>query len=503
MSALPIMEIRDRIINNSPQDYKSQEVSLNAHCQSGSRRFVIVTEKGIIDEPLIIASSFPDWGDISGDPKDYPEDWVCIESERFATGVIGWHHAEEILLDDYWTSLTFNVPEVKRQSHTDLPPIYFYAGEGGWRTVRHYWQKLIRGDIEEEKELEAEGVIQIGFDHNPLVIERGNNEVQLTVNNRRIIELNGELKLEAPEGIALSEDKLTLEGINLNKSFSKRLTLKCNDNDLPSRVYMIKKAEFNIKEERRIIEIDNGSLTMKSAPDYKGSIFSIERNGIERILSSFPKPGNFGQERPWYGGIQPVIHGESFQLHKEKFAYEIVEKIGLQGVEWRGVKVLCEPEHRLYRWLRLETEYLTASDSDIIAIISRYINKTTASQKFNGGIRIFLRIGCERDSILHFQRDGKSYRKKRTNRYASGVNCGSWAALENPKTNELEIIVVARGIDIFAFDYSEDLGMHPTISKEFTLKPEEAKEIVSYLIIRDNKINPEDYSVMTNLRELP
>ena len=78
---------------------------------------------------------------------------------------------------------------------------------------------------------------------------------------------------------------------------------------------------------------------------------------------------------------------------------ERAQRTGAQGVVWRGAKVMCKPKHKDMRGLRIEGSYLTTGGSNVLAVVSRYVNLTSAPWDLHAGIVAFAQPGGSRERL--------------------------------------------------------------------------------------------------------
>lgn len=92
-----------------------------------------------------------------------------------------------------------------------------------------------------------------------------------------------------------------------------------------------------------IVESTNGSITIKSAPDFYPGIYSLKVNGAEWLDTSFPNLKAKSWWNPWAGGMKTAPSGmNTFSLKKEKHDAFSVEKYDSQGNKWSGLGIKTE-----------------------------------------------------------------------------------------------------------------------------------------------------------------
>ena len=365
--------------------------------------------------------------------------------------------------------------------------------------------------------------MQVETTPSPLVATRHAIETGLCVSRRGRNPLDGELVLTAPEGWRIAPDRFSIEDARLHAPFASAAKLTAPDKAGPGvyRVHAALHTAFSdythtlpamllgdgsgveVREKGDLIEVANGRMRLRVAPAFYGSVISIETDDAEHLVSPYPEAGNFGWMRPWHGGVHPFIHWNPGELHKESFLWEEAACQGTQGVAWRGVKVLCEPKHKELRGLRIEVAYLTAGGSNVVAVVSRYVNRTSAPRDFHAGIVAFAQPGGSREDLEGVvERHGVVHHKKHTlqSRDLRGDN---WIAIHNSRSDDAAVLVsTAHRKEVFVDD-SGIAGMHLSAAHNVRIEPEEANEAVCYFVLTKGIEQARAYAVLSRLDKLP
>ena len=431
--------------------------------QGRATQLALPTANGIIREPLSDWDSYPAGiGDALKGPEDLVETWFAAEFDRSVTGII-WNTKAQ--LEFGWGSgITFDLEELPANSTLCAPPIYVVVGMGDWETVRGWWRRLVLPATEREKEKEtpqAKRVLRIHTDRAPLLLTADETNTQILVENERGQAVSGELSFAAdaldihPVTFAVknvSRDNAAMAAITIKESggFGAgyiRASLETITSTQTFKLPVVRissKGRVQIQEnENDTINVDNGVIAYQVAPSFLGSVISIKTGGINHLHSTYPKPQPFLWANPWYGGIHPFIEETTDDsLSREKFTGYPVAISGETGLQWSGVRVQCAPKHRDLRWLKLETDYLTLPGSDLVAMVSRWINLTDARQTVHGGLAIWAAVGGDRSkAIVHWSKDGEPRQPHRRGPFSMGIRGSKWAAIENPETgHRLEAI---------------------------------------------------------------
>jgi len=241
---------------------------------------------------------------------------------------------------------------------------------------------------------------------------------------------------------------------------------------------------------QRVVSVDNGWMRLLVAPACAGAAIALEQGGVNHLLSSFPTPRSFVWLNPWHGGISPVLlplddewvgPGNTGRMWKEEWRYALIPPRRRATVSWAGVRVASDLGRDKLRGLRLEMDYLTAGGSNVLAVVARLVNTTTAP--FGGMLmtQAYLQVGGERGkTVLHHlgQR-----RLLRVRDHEWGAFCGSWAGVENVETGQCMAMVAAQpGGDILLMDFGLD-GPHLFNTTRLAIAPLDTVEMTMYLVL--------------------
>jgi hypothetical protein len=141
--------------------------------------------------------------------------------------------------------------------------------------------------------------------------------------------------------------------------------------------------------------IDNGRTRFAVAPNFSGSLSSWKEGGTNHLLSPYPEQKTFGWMSPWYGGLTPLArHGHEMpgKLGEETFASEAVDATDGRGIAWRGVRVSCEMVREQLVGLATDLDFLTVGGSNVLKLVYRARNLTTARRRLGYGWLAFWQL---------------------------------------------------------------------------------------------------------------
>jgi ribosomal protein S18 acetylase RimI-like enzyme len=117
------------------------------------------------------------------------------------------------------------------------------------------------------------------------------------------------------------------------------------------------------------VEVMNGSISIKAAPDFYPGIYSLNVNGKEWLDHSFPNLTAKSWWNPWAGGMKTAPTGaNTFSLKKEKHTAFSVEKFDQQGNKWSGIAIHTDiHEHPQWKGVQYVQYYLMLSGIPVLA----------------------------------------------------------------------------------------------------------------------------------------
>ena len=541
----PAIKIEHRVINNS---MSAQKFKLRLHSHAQLRgRLTLPTKNGLLHQVTSGWGSFPEGEtDASKKPEDYAETWSACEDSVCVVGMV-WPACEENEFGRGLPHLQFDLPEIPPQSYIDLEPLYIIAGRGNWEMVRKYWRWLYQpSEIIETRKPVKHPILEVGFENKPLFVANQEIQTKVSVTNNRGKALNAKLNLEIRSAKTQFSHRSArtefspreITGVNRDNPFEQDTSLTYSDltphseeakfflktdvetQEFTAPIVILGDSDSGVKfgESEKTLTLDNGFFKLKIAPEFLGSVIALERDGVNHLMTAYPNERPFVWINPWHGGIHPVIGwiGDT-RFAKEQFSGEQISRLGKNGIRWHGYKLTCDVEHQDYRWFRREIEYLTIGGSNLIALVNRCINKTDAPMGTDSGVAAWLQPGgTTQNTILHYEQSTPLYgqnvstdmrERRRRHRHRGGYltefNCGKWAAVENPETNDVFIMITSyQQGELEAMDLVND-GAHLYASTWFGLEANETKEDVTWLVLCDSLEEALAYRVLSEAWELP
>jgi ribosomal protein S18 acetylase RimI-like enzyme len=484
---------------------------------------VYPTELGLIRSPDRTHGGFPgDELDLFDPGGRFVESWAAFEIDGSVRGLL-WPADAGIDMQWSWLpNIHLDLGEIPAGETRIAPPIYAVTGPGEWKLVRDWWTKLIPRGEESKLVLDPVPVLDVKSSPSPILLTSERQTVAIDVNNRRGVSVHGALRFEAP-ALSIAPASLTLPAVNRKRPLQAEVTVDapmrplagfmraeldsvpCPESFRLPFVRLAGEGEMRVYEEPDgRIRVSNGLLTLRVAPDFKGSLTSLQRDGVEHLFSAFPMARPHIWWNPWHGGVCPAVNGKRLDLTREKFHGQPVERAGERGICWRGVRVACSLQHRDWRWLGLETEYLTLPGSNIVALVSRWTNGTDAAAELeDAGVEAYLQVGGSlTGGILHWICAGERKRRVPGGFGAGGSGTAPWAAVENPQSGDVLELIASDPAARVAFGTIDDAYMLEARGS-VSLEPGETKEILSWLVLCRTGDDLDSYASLADVRKLP
>ncbi|MDI6740239.1 MAG: hypothetical protein QME74_07730, partial [Candidatus Edwardsbacteria bacterium] len=398
------LQIRHRLVNGTSAVLNFQlNQTVWALLDAARQRRVIPLADGLV-EISGMSSFWPLGEELPKRPGEYCEPWWAWESPDTLVGLV-WPGATGI----EYPGLTYDFGRIEPGQSAATEACYLMVGQGNHETVRRWYGRHILGrNPGDHAPLPVRPRLRAGWATPVLFLPAGETvERELTVVNDSRSAMATEIALELPRQVSAEPGMIRYDDVALGKSGSARVKLRADGagpgiGTIRFKVGIEHRADpFGIiplgpngskvtvaKSQDKGLEswtIDNGSSLFKVSPDFLGTLYSWQSEGIEHLLSSFPEPGNFSWERPWYGGLytmaaDPQQWGINL-ITKEKFTASPLERTGKTGLNWQGIKVASMLTGKTTRGLKLEIEYLTlpaAAGCDLLATVLRIVNPTAA-----------------------------------------------------------------------------------------------------------------------------
>jgi GNAT superfamily N-acetyltransferase len=506
--------------NSNPATPYKIQLSLGGFIGSGNHLQVLPLADGILREEAIEEEFFASSREVPKHKEDWAETWYCAEFPD--TGEITailfdpsiFHETSGVT----FLNFTFQVPPVKPNSNVKLPPVYMITGNGTWHQVQNLWRQLFLGKFSAAKPTQLpHNVLEVTSQPFPLLIKAEKQfTVPIILRHHVYRPLEGKLSLTAPKGWQITPKSVAFKEVQRKKPFKLPVTFTASNAtspepqilplqihakttahsytfDLPiilssktGKVQVNKRRE----EDNDIFVLDNGSYQMKVAPAFSGTVYSLtdKSSGINYLKSLFPKAGPMVWINPWFGGVCcnpfPIDHDSWLptRLHHEVWTGKPVEL-----KNWKGVALKMKPgkEERRFKGFRFEFLILTQPHSNIMKLISRYVNLSSAPREINHRLEVSVLPGGTMTGLeTVVPRSTRLWHRRRATNHAYAQATAPYIGIEHPKRGESLIFISPHGPEgaIEVWDMPPDI-VELKCFDHISMPSKVTKERVGYVVI--------------------
>jgi len=527
VTASPLLQVRYRVVNNGAMAHKFQvKPSLRLSDQDAAQIALPRKERLVIER----ASEFPSaHGDFPRKPEGMAEQWVALSRAGQVAGAIWDKDVVEHEFDWGCLHLYFAERALEPQGAVNVGPFYLYVGPGDWRDVRRAWQRIAGTAARRPEPLpEPARSHAFGLSPVPLVTLTGQVETRLCTDSVREREMKGRIIVEPPPGWQVDGAEFSLEGLAREKPLEETLHLAAPDTKIgavagqlhlettqfdevrPFTVIRLgdEKASVRVEEgqeaDQSLWVIANGRCAWTLAPAFHGGAIAWREAGseINHLMTAFPDDGALGWLKPWFGGIRPILvpagddeRGWPGKLHEETFVAAPFEAADARGLPWRGVQLVASLKREGFEGLRAEIAYLTLGGSNVLKVVYRLVNETSAYRRAVPGLFAFLQVdGRHENSVLH----GDGLQRKRTPQMSWPL-VGDWGAVVNPSSGRAVVMAGASGKKhITLMDWGVD-GGYLFFDNRVTLAAHDSHELVAYLALTGSLDEARRYRSLSSL----
>lgn len=454
--------------------------------------------------------------DIPKQPEAFAERWGAFTSERGTLGVL-WDDSIEENEFSWSVALVSKPLACHPQQWTPAGTIYLHIGPGDWRAVRAHARRLAGQDgVPEPIPATARKVRDVRFEPSPLIALDDTITAKFVVDNLRNQPLEGQVHLALPGGVSANRVDFEVQDVRIDNPLAENVTLalpsqaaayevdallctRIDDARFPVPVIRLgHRGAVDVTEEDGAFIFDNGRTRFGVAPGFGAALFRWEENGVNHTLSPYPEVSMFDWMNPWYGGITPTAqrsgdHDFPGKLHREAFTGEVVALPDARGIPWRGVRVAADLQREWMLGLRVELDYLTVGNSNVLKVIYRVRNRTMARRNFNlGALSFWQPDGTSEHNVLH-----SDELERKPNPFIVWAESRHWASVTNGETGRTLIQVspypITRMIDW-------GTGGHLSFFADVDVPPEGVVERVVYLALSPSLAEAKRYIPLKDVK---
>ncbi|MFQ6127363.1 MAG: GNAT family N-acetyltransferase [Thermoplasmata archaeon] len=511
MSSNDLVQILPILENKGKKKFEGR-IQFFVHRELHEDKMTIPSKYGMIQEE-VVQDDFPDWMEDVPKRGYFSETWIHAGNQETGLGMI-WdpESSGEVELGGWGMTITLDCPEVKPGEKRELPPLHLVVANRDWKRVRKTWLQLSRGQVESEESISPRRVLEIATHPEPLVLE-DETEFKLTVRNSRNKKIDAKIRLDFPANLRANRRTFEAEDLCLENPFEEYIRLKASriglgvffakarlytplyDDVLQLPIVVIgKPGSVSVRERKGKIRVDNGLMNFTVVPGFAGCITSLQKDGMEWVLSAYPSQSQLSWIRPWYGGLTPIAMKETFlgKLHEERFTHEKVTR-----GRWKGVRVqtTAKRDEKL-RGLKVSTEYLTRPRSNVVAVLQDFMNTGKSSLYFEGGCFGFFLVEGSRRTSAYFSRSGWRQRKY-TKWGAFSISDNRTIVVSNSRKRESVCLVSpSRRCKVMLFDLARE-GKHILATSMMSLTPRESRRLINYIVLSTTPNEAKKYHVLS------
>ena len=524
LSNLPLVEVRDTLINGSPARV---EVRLRSPVQLRGDRVAMMTAKGIVRDTGRGGGRWPGEHRLGDKGSDWPEGWIANEDPEGITAGLLWERADRVEGNGGWNMIEQALPAVKPGQSAQAGPLFIFAGDGDFFTVRRWWQRLFGPMVvREQRRPKTRVAFEFGLRPDPLVLHGREARAKLAADSLGQLKLQGKLSLSAPEGLRVRPRSMDFRNVSAKRGAAGQVAVS-RSASLPEGAYPVEctgRLDRAIYRERNwvialgdasakvtvaragergeLFQIGNGVLALTVAPGFQGSAISLERAGAQLLRSAYPEARSLAWENPWFGGIQPGLGSVGRELFKERFTAREVERRGRQGILWRGLRLTCSPKEDRGRNDRLALDYLLAPGSDILAVVVRTTRRTGTSGWIEGGFTLWpVLAGSYLDAVLSASSESRTSRVRCD--LGGGLSGDRWVIAEHPKAGQA-VLMACRGGEsgVGGVVFGRD-GYFLNCGRRAVNEAQETRESVFYVCFTETPRARDLAEALSQLQALP
>jgi hypothetical protein len=379
--------------------------------------------------------------------------------------------------------------------------------------VRAHARRLAGIDGEEEPlPVQTRPLCDARLEPSPLVTVDDRVEATLTVDNLRARPVTGQAQLVMPAGLTADRSAFELEQVTITAplaqaidlSFAPKatayegtLSLRTQLFDREIALHAIRlgtRAPVQISGGKDTWTIDNGRTRFEVAPGFSGALSAWVEDGVDHLISPYPEVKTFGWMSPWYGGLMPLaMHGHNDmpgKLGQETFTADKVAAPDARDIPWAGVRVRCQMAREQLVGLVLELDYLTVGQSNVLKLVYRVRNETTAQRHLGYGWLTFWQLdGTSAHNTLH-----SAEIQRKPTAWESWSEAGKWGLVTNAETGRTAVMVSPYPT-VRLIDWG-DVGGHLAFFDEIQVPASGVAERVCYLALCGDMAEAKRYAAL-------
>jgi hypothetical protein len=293
----------------------------------------------------------------------------------------------------------------------------------------------------------------------PLVTLDDDVTAKLVVDNLRARAIAGSAELSTPAGLSAGKCAFELSEVTRDRPFEASIALVLEPGAAVYESWLSLSTQlFDRKVALHIVRlgtrdpvavaaegetwmIDNGRTRFTIIPGFAGTLASWVEGGVEHLISPYPEVKTFGWMSPWYGGLTPLALSDGEdppgKLGNETFTVGPVEATDARGIPWSGVRLCTQMVRDKLLGLALELDYLTVGQSNVLKLVYRVRNATSAQRGLDGGWLSFWQLDGTREHNTLYSAEVE----RKPTPWESESEAGTWGLNSNAQSGRTAVLV--------------------------------------------------------------
>ncbi|HET7656648.1 MAG TPA: GNAT family N-acetyltransferase, partial [Bacillales bacterium] len=322
------------------------------------------------------------------DSSKVTENWIFSRHDGHEPRGLCWSPTYQVRFEDWFIYFEHNFGRLGGHQSIQTEPTFLSIGAfHDWQDFRAFARQKSVVDPEPAKK----DVTFAVNDHNPVV----GDAVKAVLKEAKSTYFDGTIELKSDSGKVEEQsfaaaDKKNVAEFNFNLPKDRKLQLfKAEAQfkpqlDVNRNALVLQPTKESVKTEKvereGVIsyEASNGLITLKAAPDFFPTLYSLQYKENEWMHHSFPKPTARSWWNPWPGGIGNHIQGlNANSIAKETHSARFVTIQDNFGNEWSGLSVDTDvKEHEDYKGLRFNQHYLMLPGVPVVCHTTEVVQET-------------------------------------------------------------------------------------------------------------------------------
>ena len=320
--------------------------------------------------------------------KNFTENWLFSRYNTYPHGIC-WPKDAKLNFESWYFYLEHKVENLNIEEVVKTKPLY--VSVGAYQT----WQEFREFALQTDESTSCETIEPVHFtvnEDNPI---SNSDNFLIKLRDYRTSPLNGSIHVSTENEILFTKNYDKSSNVNeISESVGNdsvkpidmiHLHAKIDGVQFKKSVVILNPqlsgtVQCDTKDEdgNKVYTVHNGVIEIKAAPAFFPSIFSLSKDGVEWLDSSYPSLSPKSWWNPWSGGIKSIFNDISNNsIVKESSNAEFITTLDHHMNNWSGLKIETNyNSHEKYKGLIVEQYFITLPGVPIICHFSKVIQKT-------------------------------------------------------------------------------------------------------------------------------